>query len=293
MSEKSTINYNVTKPLREFFTYNNIDKLKSLFFEVLESSGNYNIDYVNLIGSFPETDDFGKCNLCKFTFEDYLKNITRSLYEDIEKNILEFHFEHNKEIILIRDFKFKIKSDLNGILNTQKLLFNKYPFLKKLFDDFIFTLHKIGLSEFIQLSFTFNSNYIPPFKLRPYWANNKSLETKLINFRKLLNDKEVIEAENITEIEFKDVITGARTNKQLKFVCDSPIAVKVLNAISHLYIDFTPKTISNSKRFVTKTDSPLTANNFYTQKHRFFIKNLTVSTRILFSEINKLFPLNK
>ena len=291
MSENSTINFNVTKPLSEFFTYNNIDKLKSLFLEELESSGIYNIDYTNLIGSYPEIDDFGKYYLCKFTFENYLKNKTISLYDEIEKNTLEFHFEHNEEKILIRNFKNRIKSDLNGILNTQKLLFNKYPFLKNIFDDFIFTLHKIGLSEFIKLSFTYNSDYIPPFKLRPYWANNKSLETKLINFRKILNDKEVIEAENITEIEFSNIFTGARTNKQLKFICDSPIAVQVLNAISHLYFDFTPKTISDSKRFVTKTNSPLTANNYYTQKHRFSIKYLAESTQILLSEINRLFPI--
>ena len=291
MSENSTTNFNVTKPLRDFFNYNYIDRLKYSFLEELERSGMYDfIDYDNLIGSFHDYDDFGNYIINKFTFEDYLKNKKSSLYEDIEKSILEFYYENQLKELEIDNFKKKINRDINFLLKTQYLLFQKYQFLKSFLNDFIYILYNINLFKYKGYPFPFNPDYISPFQFKANWANREDIKEKFNKYRTLLNKKGIIHSEDISEDDFYNVFSGGETNKSIRFKCESPIAVKILLSISHIYINFSAVEIENSKRFFTRTNKILTRSNYGTQLHRFSRKGTTESENQLFSEINKIFP---
>ncbi|MCY1660373.1 hypothetical protein OVA09_05710 [Chryseobacterium sp. SL1] len=101
------------------------------------------------------------------------------------------------------------------------------------------------------------------FGIKPFVK--KSDIEKIYDF---LTDNDYINEDVISSEDFYSVLNDLETSKAIRFNCPTTIACKILNELQKLFNNFTPTSIEESARFISKGRAIIKAQNLYAVKSR-------------------------
>lgn len=294
---ENDLNKDVLLPTIDFLRTENIKRNKEIFYrDAIEELSNdiINIDKTSDIIFHYDIDRETNTRIeSEYSFEHYLKTKIKPIYFLLDKQLLAttrilLLNENKKELFL---FRKKVKSDYDFLLSFEVDKYERYPFIKELIKELYSILKKHSI--YIHTPpFPSGTDYIPPFQISKRWSEKYDIEKKLKQLYTLLNNEGILLNENTNFEDFYKVFTGAKIDKHIRFECRTPFAVKILDTIKHIYDNFSPKVIEDSKRFVTKSSSNklLKAKNYYTSIYRYNQSKPNSTDEIIISKIARFFP---
>lgn len=242
--------------LQSFMTYENVIKLKNQFVK-----GKLDPDEISY-----RTSDFKKGEYeyydadkedfvwIKFETElkKYLEQFINNLKLDID-NAYSLYSPNERG----RYFK-NIFISFNYIKDYQPKLLKLFPVCYMYFEE---------IENYLFDKYDFHNSDEQPknsyFGIKP--SVKKSDIEKVYDF--LINNN-YLDDEIISYEGFYSVLDNIETPKIVQFNCKTTIACKVLYEMQSLFYDFTPKSIEESARFISKGGATIKAQNLYSVKNR-------------------------
>jgi hypothetical protein len=245
-------NYLFLKPLEDFFLNTNQKVIELKFFE----------SFLDELGQIPAGSSFGKDGVWEngntYTLRDYILEEFERIYDKVVLDI---------DVILISlsdkgKFIKYVETALKYILTNFNSFLKEYPEIKgKIEND----LKKHLLRKYnIQISLK-KTKFISDSSF-----NYKHSESVLRRLYQLsISNSLIFDMENVDESTFIEVFSKKDTKLILQFNCSSVLMVGYLDAISKLFNSLNEKSISDSKKFITKRGEVLTYTNYQTNRNRF------------------------
>lgn len=236
----------------------NIERLKKNFFKsnIQREDPSFNID--NERGVL-------------YYFDSYIGKTVEKRFEDDLKELL---WQATNDI--------KAEIDLSNILYTNKEKLNFWKTILKSFDYIqennpeVISTFPISLKPFEEIKDYLERKYHfvqdSQFDLNSFFSlKPKYKKEDLIKVFNFITDELYLDSEIFDFTDFYSVLNDKETEIKLTFNCSTEVMVCFLNELSNLFSDFTRKRIAESGRFLSKSNSVISTDNFNTTINR--IKN--------------------
>lgn len=241
--------------LQNFMTYSNVVKLKDQFIkEKLDPDESYHS--INSEKGEFEYYHSDKEEFVWIKFETelkkYLERLISYLKVDIDNSI--YLYSSNE-----RNRYFKnVFITFDYIKDHQSKLFKLFPICSFLFEEI-----KNYLSDKYNFHHSDKQDTNSYFGVKPFVK--KSDIEKIYEF---LIDNDYLNEDIASYEDFYSALNDLDTSKTIRFNCPTTIACKILNEVQRLFNNFTPKSIEESARIISKKGIIITAQNLYSVKNR-------------------------